>query len=152
MTCRPISPLSWFAKIPLIGQIAPQHCAVVVWHWNTCPQKIVIDGQFSLAQFTQSPTHDPTNSTYSDDTASFYNVMGNNYLIAPPPGVSQDQFDAAVITSGTNYTLPGAYQWAGPNSNTAAAQIIAGGGGTAPNNPYASAEFWQPPQNLPIAY
>jgi RHS repeat-associated protein len=44
MTCRPISPLSWFAKIPLIGQIAPQHCAVVVWHWNTCPQKIVIDG------------------------------------------------------------------------------------------------------------
>ena len=139
------------AKIPLIGPLTPQHCGVVVWHWDTCPQKIVIDRQFSLAGFTQSPA-DPSNDTYRDDTASFYNVMGNNYFITPPAGVSQDQFDAAVIASGTNYTLPDEYQLGGPNSNTAAAQIITGAGGTVPNNPYAPAQFWQPPQSPPIAY
>jgi hypothetical protein len=40
----------------------------------------------------------------------------------------------------------------GPNSNTAAASIIAGAGGTAPNVPDAPAEYWQPADNLPIAY
>jgi RHS repeat-associated protein len=152
MTCRPLSGLSWFAKIPLIGQLTPQHCGVVVWHWNTCPQKIVIERQFSLAGYTQSPTQDPSNQTYRDDTASFYNVMGNNYLVSPPPGVSQDQFDAAVINSGANYTLPGAYELLGPNSNTAAAQIISGAGATVPNNAYAPAQLWQPPPNVPITY
>jgi hypothetical protein len=70
----------------------------------------------------------------------------------PPAGVLQDQFDAAVINSGANYTLPGTYQVAGPNSNTAAAQIISGEGGSVPNNLYALAQSCQPPQNLPIAY
>jgi len=152
MTCRPLSALSWFARIPLIGKLTPQHCGVVVWHWNTCPQKIVIDRQFSIPGFAQSPTLDPSNQTYRDDTASFYNVMGNNYYIDPPAGMSQDAFDAAVINSGTNYTLPGVYQLAGPNSNTGAADIIRGGGGTVPNDRYAPAQFWQPPQNLPIPY
>ena len=147
MTCRPLSLLGWMAKIPLVGRLTPQHCGVVVWHWNECPHKIVIDRQFSLAGFTQSPA-DPSNSTYINDTASFYNVMGNNYYIPPPAGMSQDQFDAAVINSGANYTLPAQYNLFGPNSNTAATSIVTGAGGTVPNNPFAPAQTWQPPGNL----
>jgi hypothetical protein len=78
--------------------------------------------------------------------------MGNNYYISPPVGTSQAEFDAAVIASGTNYALPAPYQLSGPNSNTAAAGIIAGAGGIAPDVPRALGEFWHPVDNIPIPY
>jgi hypothetical protein len=119
-----------------------------------CPSKIVIDRQFSLPGFSQSPTRNPYNDTYVADQAAFKNPGGAsaNYGIALPGGMTQDQFDAAVIQSGNNYSLPAPYSYAGPNSNTAAASIIAGAGGVVPNIWNAPAEVWTPLQNLPIAY
>jgi hypothetical protein len=53
MTCRPLSGLGW------MGSAALEHCSVFVWHMSKdCPPKVIIDGQFSLAGFTQSPTPD----------------------------------------------------------------------------------------------
>jgi RHS repeat-associated protein len=149
MTCRPLSMFSW------LGRAAPKHCGVVVWHpSNDCPPKTIVDRQFSLAGFTQSPTRDPNNQTYLDDRAAFNHPGGANanYDIALPNGMTQNQFDAAVILSGNNYSLPAPYAWSGPNSNTAAASIITGAGGVAPNVWNAPAQTWTPLQNITIAY
>jgi uncharacterized protein RhaS with RHS repeats len=149
MTCRPLSMFSY------LGRGAPKHCGVVVWHMSKdCPPKVIIDRQFSLAGFTQSPTRDPGNQTYLDDQTAFNNPGGanTNYGVASPTGMTQDQFDAAVIESGNNYSLPAPYAWSGPNSNTAAASIIAGAGGVAPNVWNAPAESWSPLVNIPLAY
>lgn len=139
MTCRPLAPAA------AIGLSSPKHCGVIVWHWNNdCPQKKVIDKQFSLAGGTQQPTTDSLNSTYVADQNAFDNpgISDLNLQIAVPKGMTSSQFDAAVITSGNSYTLPGPYNYLGPNSNTAAASIISGAGGVPPSVPDAPGEFW----------
>jgi RHS repeat-associated protein len=141
MTCRPLS------LVAKLGASIPRHCGVVVWHWSQdCPPKKIIDRQFSLAGYTQRPTLDPTNQTYLDDRNSFMNPGASNlnFNISPPGSMTSTDFDAAVINSGNNYSLPGSYSLRGPNSNTAATSIITGAGGVAPVVPYAPAQFWKP--------
>ena len=117
-----------------------------MWHWSQdCPPKKIIDRQFSLAGYTQRPTQDPTNQTYLDDRNAFMNPNAANLnLTIPPPGsMTSNDFDSAVINSGSNYSLPAPYRpIKGPNSNTAAASIITGAGGVAPVVPNAPNEFW----------
>ena len=134
LTCRPLS------QAGKIGFTVPRHCSVFVWHWNKgCPPVKVITRQFSVPGFAQRPTSDPGNDTYVYDRRSFNNPGGNNLLfdIPVPDGMNQAQFDAAVINSGNNYQLPSQYFPWGPNSNTAANDIITGGGGTTPDVPWA---------------
>jgi RHS repeat-associated protein len=130
MVCRPLS------LVGKIGGSLPVHCGVIVWHWSTdCPPKKIVDRQFSLPGFGQRPTIDPNNPTYRDDRNAFTNPGPNdlNYNIDIPAGMSQAQFDAAVIDSGKGYVLPGPYSLQGPNSNTAANDIIRGAGGVPPS-------------------
>jgi hypothetical protein len=143
MTYRPLYGLGWLNFFKQVDRIAPEHCGVVVWHWSTdCPPKMIVDRQFSLPGWAQSPTTDPSNRTYVMDQQSFYDVMSNNYYISPPAGTTQDQFDQAVINSGSAYSLPAPYSLLfGPNSNTAASSIISGAGAV-PNNPYAPRQTW----------
>jgi RHS repeat-associated protein len=137
MTCRPV------AVFGMLGMSKPVHCAVLVWHWgvDNCDRKIkVIDAQYSLPGGATSPTKDPANPTYMGDRQAFQNPTGNNtnYDIPVPPGMSQSNFDRAVINSGNNYSqgtyMPPGY---GPNSNSAANNIIQNAGGTTPNVPGA---------------
>lgn len=63
-------------------------------------------------------------------------VGAGNYPIPVPPGMTQSQFDNAVTNSGNNYNqgtyMPPGY---GPNSNSAANNIIQNAGGTTPDVP-----------------
>jgi uncharacterized protein RhaS with RHS repeats len=141
LVCRPLAPAAAF------GLSAPRHCGVVVWHWSKdCPPRRIIDRQFSLAVNSQTFTSDQLNPTYVDDGRAFTDPSSAdlNYAIAAPNGVSSDQFDAAVTQAGANYTLPGPYEYAGPNSNTAATQVISTAGGTPPLVPNAPSQFWTP--------
>ena len=145
LTCRPVS---WFK---FLGSDAPKHCAVFVWHMSKdCPPKLVIDRQFSLPGFTQSPTQNTNNDTYISDLNAFNNPGGANanYDIPLPSRMSQEQLDTSTIQSGTNYSLPAPYSLLGPNSNTAATQIIIQAGGTVPDVPLAPGQFWAPPTVL----
>jgi RHS repeat-associated protein len=140
MTCRPLSPTTF------LGPISLKHCSVFVWHRSVCGQQRVVDAQFSVAGFTQSPTTDPNNQTYVDDRNAFYSGGwgDSNYNIGLPQGMTQSQFDAATVTSGSNYSLPGDYGLGGPNSNTAAASIITGARGSVPYVPLAPGLIMQP--------
>lgn len=142
LTYRPLSGLA------AIGITGIKHCGVIVWHWSKgCPRKKIIDAQYSLPGFQQSPTKDPNNKTYIDDRNAFNNSVGpnENYNISVPPGMTQLKFDASVITQGDIYSLPGDYALFGQNSNTAASDIIRNAGGSVPDVPGAPGQDWQPP-------
>jgi RHS repeat-associated protein len=133
MVCRPLS-------IPIAGTLGYVHCAVFVWHIDKC-FNVVIDKQFSLRWGDQQPlpqgSGDPT---YIDDRNAFFNLgKGGNgyYLIPPPPGMNQKQFDQAVIKAGDSYKQGPYDPLRGPNSNTAADNIIERGGGKVPDVPRA---------------
>ena len=75
---------------------------------------------------------------------AFENPTGNNrnYEISVPSGMNQAEFDQAVTNSGNSYSqgtysLPGY----GPNSNSAANNIIQNAGGTTPIVPGAWSQF-----------
>ena len=142
MTCRPVSIIGAFGK--------PVHCSVFVWHWvnDSCRgRRKQIDSQYSVPFGGTAPTGDPNNITYRDDRNTFNNPGGNNsnYDIPPPAGSSQNDFDKAVTNSGNNYSqgtyLPPGY---GPNSNTAANNIITNAGGTTPNVQGAWGQDYKP--------
>lgn len=62
-----------------------------------------------------------------------------------PPGMTQQQFDQGVQNSGNNYSASFFYDptgTAGPNSNSAANQIIQGAGGSTPNVPGAVGQYY----------
>jgi hypothetical protein len=133
LTCRPLSSVG-----------IASHCGVFVWHPDPCATGgRAVDAQYSLPGYHQRPTDDPTNETYKDDRDAFNNPTGpnRNYDIPVPQGMTEGQFDDAVKQSGDNYVLPGPYSLFGPNSNTAAQQIIQGAGGTAPYVPGAPGQF-----------
>ena len=138
MTCRPLSMLG------KTGLSSPVHCSVFVWHVEAlpcgCDAKVVIDAQYSLPGGARRPTTDTGNDTYVNDRKAFFNFNGtnNNYLISPPPGMSQSGFDASVKSHGATYSQ-GTYMLPniGPNSNTCANNIILGAGGNPPNVPGA---------------
>lgn len=134
LTCRTVG---LFGRI---GLSSPIHCAVFVWHWETdqsakcnCSKKKVIDAQYSLAGGGTKPTDDPNNQTYKDDRLAFSNGS-SNFVIPVPSGMSQSGFDQATIKSGNGYSqgtyMPPGY---GPNSNSAAFNIIRGAGGVPPD-------------------
>jgi RHS repeat-associated protein len=152
MTCRPLSLVAKF------GGISPKHCGDFVWHWETDPctnkRHKVIDAQFSLPGFATEPTRDPTNQTYVDDRNAFSNPGdGNsNYEVPVPDGMTQGQFDAAVTAWGNQYSQ-GTYNLLfGPNSNTAAYNIIYGGGGTPPDVPDAPGNLHDVTPHIPSGY
>ncbi len=133
MTCRPLSLVPW-----------KKHCAVIVWHNDKCGNK-VIDDQYSLSMGNTSPT-DPGNpdDTYHSDSAAFENPQGgdeNHPIPIPPIYPSQDAFDDVVKRNGDHYSQ-GPYRLWGPNSNTAADNIIERSGGNAPNVPTAPGQNW----------
>lgn len=88
-------------------------------------------------------TTDPSNQTYIDDRNAFiYPGGGNtNYLIPVPNGMTQAQFDAGVTAWGNQYSQGTYNLLLGPNSNTAAYNIIFGAGGKPP-------DVWDAPGNL----
>jgi RHS repeat-associated protein len=136
MTCRPVSAAG------AAGMSSPVHCAVFVWHYDQCGRR-VIDAQYSLPFGATSPTRDPSNLTYAGDTQAFGSGPGN-YPIPAPPGMSQSDWDRAVTNSGNNYSQGPYFPVPGPNSNTAAGNIITNAGGTVPNAPGAWGMGYQP--------
>lgn len=129
MTCRPLSG-------PL-GAIGVQHCAVIVWH-EECGRR-VIDSQYSLQRGGTIPSIQGTtsNDVYNTDRDAFNNPGGGNtnYDIPVPTGMTSQQFDDAVTQSGDNYSQDPYWGAPGPNSNTAADNIIEGAGGVVPDVP-----------------
>jgi RHS repeat-associated protein len=136
MTCRPLSPVA------AVGMSRPVHCAVFVWHYDGCGRR-VIDAQYSLPFGSTSPTRNPSDPTYADDKRAFGGGPGN-YPIPAPAGMSHADFDRAVMNSGNNYSQGPYFPAPGPNSNTAAGNIITGAGGTLPNIPGAVGMGYQP--------
>jgi hypothetical protein len=120
----------------------PLHCAVLVWHYDSCGRK-VIDAQYSVPGGGMRPTRDPTNPTYVADTRAFGSSIGN-YAIPAPLGITQSDWDRAVISSGNSYSQGTYFPVPGPNSNTAASNIITNAGGTAPIVPGAWGQGYQP--------
>jgi len=137
MVCRPVD-----------GYPYRKHCAVFVWHWEYDPcyrvWKKVVDGQYSLPGGDRSPTKDSNNGTYGRDRDSFSNPGGRNahYEATKPNTMSQSDFDQRVRDVGDNYRQ-GLYSLSGPNSNTAARQIILGAGGQVPLVPGATAQDYR---------
>jgi RHS repeat-associated protein len=133
MTCRYLG-----RGMAVLGLLGYKHCAVIVWHWekDECGLgKKVIDAQYSLAFGGTSPSN-PDNPTYKSDTEAFLN--GNeNYEVSPPLGMSEEQFDQAVMAKGNSYTQGPYNALTGPNSNTMPDNIIEGAGGVAPDVPGA---------------
>ena len=134
MVCRRIK--DW--RTDMAGGM--KHCAVFVWHWEvdecTGEKKKVIDRQYSVAANKVPFQQGSDKFTYTEDTAAFNNPGGENehYEIAPPKGWTQDQFDQSVTNSGDFYASGEDYSaLLGPNSNTAADNIIETAGGVAPN-------------------
>ena len=158
MTCRS---LDLTAKIGIYGI---KHCSVFVWHWENCPPPAhkKIDAQYSLAMGNTSPTTNPNspsaaaNRTFNEDTAAFNNPGGGagnsnqNIDIAPPSGMSQGAFDSAVETSGNDYSQGPYNPIYGPNSNTAANNIISNAGGSVPAVPGAVGQYPVPPEDVGI--
>jgi hypothetical protein len=135
MECRPLRN---------VGIGGARHCGVTVWHWSKdCPPKKIIDRQFSTPGWRTGPTTDATNPTYTADEDTFNHPGGanSNYEIPVPNSMTSNQFDSAVINSGDSYHNPFYLPW-GPNSNTAAANIIMDAGGAVPIVPGAVGEFW----------
>ena len=136
MTCRPLSAAP---GLPVV------HCGVIVWHLDACKHK-VIDAQYSLPGGGTSPTTNPQNATRLNDLNAFNNPGGGNinYQIPTPSGMTQKQFDQAVRSSGNSYSAPfyDPTGIVGPNSNSAANQIIQGAGGVAPNAVGAVGQYY----------
>jgi len=133
MTCRPLNLIPW-----------KKHCAVIVWHKNECGI-MIIDDQYSLSMGNSSPTDEKNvDDTYDIDRDAFENPQpgDENYEIPfPPIFPSQTAFDNAVRHNGDNYSQ-GPYRLLGPNSNTAADNIIEKSGGTVPDVPSAPGQNW----------
>ena len=136
MTCRPV------AAFGAVGMSSPVHCAVIVWHYDECGRK-VIDAQYTVPGAGTSPTRKPTDPTYAADRRAFGSGPGN-YPIPAPPGMSQGDWDRAVMNSGNNYSQGPYFPVPGPNSNTAAGNIITNAGGTVPSVPGALGLGYQP--------
>ena len=129
--CRPIDD-------PRVRWLGIVHCADFVWHWeiDKCGnRRKVVDGQYSVAG-GQTPQTDPTLPTYSADRRAFSNPGTDiqQYPVPPPPGMSQQDWDNAVMNAGEHYRSAEPYDavW-GPNSNTAAHDIVRNAGGTPPD-------------------
>ncbi|WP_426702618.1 RHS repeat-associated core domain-containing protein [Rhodanobacter sp. Col0626] len=152
MTCRPLG------LVAKLGGTSPKHCGDFVWHWVTDPctgkKHKVIDSQYSLPGFATAPTTDPNNQTYVDDRNAFNNPGGGNanYNVPPPPGMTQTQFDQSVTSWGNQYSQGEYSLFPGPNSNTAAYDIIFGAGGTPPDVPDAPGNLYYVTPRFPPGY
>lgn len=113
-----------------------KHCAVFVWDIDPCTGERVLRRQLTLEEGRREPLgQDGLNTdTARRDREAFDNEGNGNdhYPIAPPEGLSQQEFDDSVIEQGDIYEQ-GPYSPFGPNSNTAADNIIENAGGTVPD-------------------
>jgi hypothetical protein len=102
----------------------------------------------TASQEVGRPLTNPNAETYRRDRRAFEypgfaGLPNFPYGIKPPGGMSQQEFDRRVRDSGDHYRLPAPYDARhGPNSNTAADDIIERAGGVAPNNPFAPHQNW----------
>ena len=127
-----------------LGQAGGRHCAVFVDDPDTEDSCEAGDRQFSLERggVQPLPQDDWGNIVFYTDRDAFDNPGGDNFLaeIPPPPGMSSDEWDQAVRDEGGVYSQ-GAYDPVlGPNSNTAADNIIENADGIAPDVPGAVAQ------------
>jgi hypothetical protein len=78
------------------------------------------------------------------DRQAFENPGSENehFQIDPPNGVTQEDFDRKVTERGDDYRVENYDALAGPNSNTAADNILERGGGHVPNVPGALGQNW----------
>jgi RHS repeat-associated protein len=136
-----------------VAWLGVKHCAVFVWHWESsgCPPRKtkVIDAQYSIAG-GRTP-QGAGGQTYSLDRQAFTSGSGEGYDVAPPAAMTQSQWDDAVRNAGDNYNSGEPYDAVnGPNSNTAAHDIISNAGGTppwimrAPNYNYSVPSYGEP--------
>lgn len=127
------------------------HCFIVVWHWGDgCEKgKKIVDKQYSLAGnpkvYEQGSTWP---ETYVDDTKEWNDgdPIHQARDILPPDGMTESEFDAAVIRAAEDYTATAPYEPKfGPNSNTATHQIIKNAGRILPNIPGAYGQYYGSP-------
>ncbi|MBA3582901.1 MAG: RHS repeat protein, partial [Gammaproteobacteria bacterium] len=135
MNCRPLG--------GGLGWTGAKHCSVIIWHYemDKCGDiKEVIDSQYSVSYGDTTPLpQGSSDSTYVDDTTAFESGDGN-YRIDVPSNMSSQEFDTAVKQQGDAYNADSYRPIMGPNSNTAADNIIEGAGGIVPSIPGAVAQ------------
>ncbi len=118
-----------------MGKTGKKHCSVFVWHADECGDKM-IDRQYTL-EFggrTPLPQDITNNKTFDDDREAFGKPGGSSeyHQIAPPDGFTTVEHDRMTITAGDGYSQGPYDPIFGPNSNTAADNIVEGGGGVSP--------------------
>lgn len=137
LVCRPID-----SKILSIMP-SGRHCAVFVVKDDEnceCNSSADADGvieQFSLRRgATEFDKPGNYGEVYNTDRNAFRNPNGrktDHYLIAVPARISSCQFDKLVRSNGANFSQGSYRALRGPNSNTAADNLIENSGGIAPN-------------------
>jgi RHS repeat-associated protein len=145
---------SGFVVTMTCSGIGVVHCADFVWHWVTDPctgvRQKVVDAQYSLGYGGQKPVTDQRDPQFWGDRWYFYNpgMVGTNYDIPVPQGMTSGQFDQSVMNVGNSYSQD-PYFMLGPNSNTAANSIITEAGGTTPDVPGAVGQYANPHFSFP---
>nr|CBJ53278.1 protein of unknown function [Ralstonia solanacearum CFBP2957] len=146
VVCRPVND----AKARLFGA---KHCFVMVWHWEEkCGKRTkVVDGQYSLAGNRTVYRQNSPAPTYRDDTSAWNNGSpAESYPVPPPMGQSSGDFDRSVGKAAEQYKSDVDYNAVtGPNSNTAARQIVERAGGSLPHIPGAYGQYGASPQPAP---
>lgn len=101
------------------------HCGLFVFD----PVRESIQGQFSLGN--RDTEFNQTAWTSEADLEAFWSGS-QVYVSSPPAGMSQADYDAAVMQQAQSYQTPNYRFFDGPNSNSAAAYPIIMTGGSLP--------------------
>ncbi|MDO8290276.1 MAG: hypothetical protein Q7T44_13755 [Parvibaculum sp.] len=121
------------------------HCGVFVTS-SEDPVNSNIKKQFSLSYGHN--TFDSNLGVYTKTSTDDFlalrgRIPGSVYLISPPSDMASTDFEASVIARGNSYSAYTYRPVSGPNSNTAAAQIIYNSGGKMPDDMvWAPAKDW----------
>lgn len=111
----------------------------------------MIDAQYSIAG-GRTP-QGPGGQTYSLDRQTFSSGSGDEYDVPPHNGMTQSQWDDAVTNAGANYNSGEPYNAVeGPNSNTAAHDIISNAGGAPPWINLAPNYYYSDPSHDGVYY
>jgi len=121
------------------------HCGLFVFDRNSAnPDDLRganIRAQFSLGW--DELRFNTVFSTWADDLQAFWSGSGYQ-RVDPPSGVSQEDFEAAVIRNSQEYRASSYSAPFGPNSNSAVGYGIVFSGGTIPNVPTAvQLHYWR---------
>jgi hypothetical protein len=115
------------------------HCGLFVYRGDN-PRTAEITAQFSLGPWATE--FNTAADTIRGDEAAFRN--GNVYISQPPPQMTSEEYDAAVIREAQQYRADSYGLVYGPNSNSAAAYPIIMNGGTIPTVPWGALQldYW----------